>query len=254
MAALDGFARMTTGRKVAVFAVIGALGALLYWQFAYKSLAKKVDEAEAEHKRDLDQTAQYERDIKDYEVLKTQMTSMRRTLEDQEKALPTESELPAFFETLNRKVLESGVEVKTSQREKEEKVETFVRVPVTFEISGTFMQIKKFFASLIAKKHRSDDEKKPEGEEVDDRIVSIENLTINDPQVINHELVLHAKFTAMTYREEAPPPPPPGSAAKPAGGAAMPPADTPAGAKVRTDNAMDKDATRSGSAKLKEGM
>jgi Tfp pilus assembly protein PilO len=254
MAALDGFARMPTQRKVAVFVVVGLLLGLLYWQFAYKSLARQVSEADAAHKRDLDQNAQYERDIHDYEVLKTQMTSLNHTLEDQEKALPTAAELPAFFETLNRKVLESGVEVRSSQREKEEKVENFWRVPVTFEISGTFMQIKKFFASLVAKKHRSDEEKKPGDDEVDDRIVSIENLTLNDPQVINHELVLHAKFTAMTYRQEEAATPPPGAAGKPASGAATPPADTPAGAKARTDNAMDKDSTRSGSGKLKEGM
>jgi Tfp pilus assembly protein PilO len=259
MAVMADFARMPPQRKVMVFVVIGGLIGLLYWQFLYKSLARDLEDARSQHKTKLDQNAAAERDIPEFEALKAHMNKLRHTLDDQEKALPTEAELPAFFETLNRKVLESGVEVKSAQREKEEKIETFVRVPVTFEITGTFMQIKKFFASLVSKKEEptSSTDKKSDGDNLQEheRIVSIENLVINDPQVINHELVMHAHFTALTYREEAPPPPPPDSKAPASSGGAkpMPPADTPAGAKARTDDAMDKDAKRSGSDKLKEG-
>ena len=44
--------------------------------------------------------------------------------------------------------------------------------------------------------------------------MSIENLTLGDPQVKNREIVLTAKFTATTYRQEEKVEP---DAAKPAG-------------------------------------
>jgi hypothetical protein len=259
MPVVADFARLPPRRKVMVFVVIGGLLGLLYWQFLYKSLGRDVDDARSQHRAKLDQNAAAERDIVNYDALKTHMREVDAQLHEQEKALPTEAELPAFFETLNRKVLESGVEVKYSQREKEEKIETFVRVPVTFEITGTFMQIKKFFASLIPKKDATPaPDTKGDADKVEEheRIVSIDNLVLNDPQVINHELVMHAHFTALTYREEAPPPPPAAGDKAPSatGGAKpLPPAATPAGAKARTDDAMDKDGKRSGSDKLKEG-
>ena len=268
MAVMADFARMPTQRKVLVFVIAGALLFGLYYQFALKSLDRKLAAARADHSAKQSLNSQYEADLPKYEALKTQMTKLQRTLKEEEKALPTEAELPAFFETLNRKVLESGVEVKSSQRMAEQEVqieqpdpadpkkklhEVFFRVPVNFEITGTFMQIKKFFASLATKIAR--DPGPPgsgDGDNVadEDRIVSIENLKVGDPQVVNHELVLHATFTAMTYREEAPPEEPArAKAAAPAAGAKkLPPADTPAGAKARVDNAVDK-----GTAKLKAG-
>jgi Tfp pilus assembly protein PilO len=199
-------------------------------------------------------SAKLESDIPKYEELKTKMNKLRHMLDEQESALPTEAELPEFFETLNRKVLESGVEVKTTQRGAEAKVESFIRVPVDFEITGTFMQIKKFFASLTYHKRKSGTPA-TDGDEDHERIVSIDNLVLNDPEVVNHELVMRARFTANTYREELKAGVTPTPTAAPARGAApapapapapktMPPADTPAGAKARAEDAMDKDEKR----------
>jgi len=267
MAVMADFARMPLQRKLLLFAGIGGLLWLAHCQLVLKPLSRDVEAADNDHKARLAKSSQMEADIPKYEELKTRMTRLRHTLDEQESALPTEAELPAFFETLNRKVLESGVEVKTTQRGNDSKVESFVRVPVDFEITGTFMQIKKFFASLTYRKRKAGSSETPDNNE-HDRIVSIDNLTLNDPKVVNHELVLHAKFTATTYREElkaAAGAPAGGGAAKPAT-KTQPPADTPAGAKTRVEDAMDKDQKRTrdaspdgsagsaGSNKLKGGM
>ena len=261
MAFMADFAKMPTQRKVGVFVVAGMLIGLLYWQFFYKPMKADYDSVDADHAAKVADNQAKELEIPDCEKRKARMTKLTHMLEEQEKALPTEAELPAFFETLNRKVLESGVEVKTSQRMAEEKVETFIKVPVTFEINGTFMQIKKFFASLLDKRKKPGIDTPAAGSEnveEHDRIVSIENLKLTDPQVINHDLVMKATFTALTYREEAKPgefkPPP----TAPSGGGKLPPVDTPAGSKARVEGAMDKDDARTNKSpqnpdKLKEG-
>jgi type IV pilus assembly protein PilO len=249
MAVMADFARMPTGRKAMVFVVIGAALFGLYFQFSFKALNEHLDQAQADHDSKVATNKRMaEQDLPSFEKLKTRMGQLKKIIDENQKALPTEAELPAFFETLNRKVLESGVEVTRWHEQPEEPIETFVKVPVEVELTGTFMQIKKFFASLVPKKTKAapaeatDDQKVEERE----RIVSIENLALSNPTVKNREIVLTAKFIAATYRQEDKAPEPAGKpGAKPAAGAPaskapLPPASTPAGAKARTENAIDK--------------
>jgi Tfp pilus assembly protein PilO len=274
MGVMGDFARLPNQRKVMVFVVAGFLLFLLYYQFVFKTLDRDVTDAEAAFNAMKTKSHQLDNDIKTYSELKPAVNRLKAQIDQNEKALPTESELPAFFETLNRKVTESGVQVNRSSQAPEQPIESFIRVPVDFEISGTFMQIKRFFASLVPKKKRagSPSDLNSSGDpavEERERIVSIDNLTIGSPQVKNREIILTAKFTANTFRQEekldptpakpkaaasAPTPAKSGSgtgAAKP-----LPPAATPAGAKARVNNAMDKDEHRSGSdaQRLKGGL
>ena len=245
MSAVSDFARLPTRQKVMTFGIIGLVLGLLYWQFVYKGLVADVEAAEGENASLQQQNAKLEKEIPEYEKLRARVTTLQRIIEENQKALPTEAELPAFFETLNRKVLESGVEVIRSKQGKEEKVESFVKVPIDYEIQGTYVQIKKFFASLLPKKKKPGeqdsvvpgDDSVPERE----RIVSIENLSLTNPVVRNREIRLTAKFVASTFRADetdTPTFPPPASTApatKP-----MAPASTPKGAKQRTEDALDK--------------
>lgn len=261
--AMADFGRMPTSRKVLVFAVIGMLGGLLYWKFGFQKLKERVERTEAEHAALVNQNQQLEGDIPKYALLRRQMVDLQKTIEENQKALPTESEIPHFFETLERKMTESGVEITRWTKRGEEQVESFVKVPVDIELVGSFVQLKRFFASLVEVKQPTVDE---QGVEERERIVSIENLQLIQPVVRNREIVVTAKFTAVTFRQDdsgqkvqAPAPTPSGGGAKP-----LPPANTPAGAKARVEDSMNKaedrakgqldDDTKQGSAKLKEGM
>lgn len=272
--ALDDFARMPLQKKILVFIVIGALGGLLYWQFAYKSLTADVEAAEADNAAKAQKNKQLGDDIPRYEELKGRMKELTATITENQKALPTEAEVPAFFETLERKIQESGVEINNWKKLPEAPVESFVRVPVAIEITGTFMQVKRFFASLVQRGLINDS-----GIEERERVISIEGLKLVNPQVRNRELVLTVNFVAVTFRQEdrsEAPPAAPGAApaAAPApgagGSAPLPGAGTPSGAKARVEDSIDKGdkvdrnaagvdeaktpTAGSGSAKLKGGM
>jgi Tfp pilus assembly protein PilO len=260
MSAMADFARMPTRQKIMVFSVIGIMLGLLYYQFIYKGLKADLEAIDNENAGKIATNRRLEADIPAFEALKARMTVLKKVIDENQKALPTEAELPAFFETLNRKVLESGVEVVRSRQMPEERVERFVRVPVEYEIAGTYVQIKKFFASLVPKRKKAGQPAEstpgPDGEvEERERIVSIENLALTNPIVRNREINLTARFIASTYRMEdgsAPAPAPkkaPAPAAPAGTGSATPPSNTPAGAKVRTDDAMDKNEKRNPSDK-----
>ena len=195
---MSDFAKMPTQRKVMVFVIAAlALGGL-YYQFMFKQLSADLQEAEADGQSKVQLNKKLAADIPKYEELKSRMKELTQMITENQKALPTEAEVPAFFETLERKVTESGVEIKTWKKLPESPVESFVRVPVQIELTGTFMQIKRFFASLVQKGVVQ----LGEGVEERERIVSIENLSLVEPHVVNREMVMSAKFTAVTFRQE----------------------------------------------------
>lgn len=246
MSAVADFARLPTRQKVMIFVVAGLVIGAMYWQFVYKSLVADLQAVANENGSKIALNKKLETDIVEFEKLHARMVTLRRIIEENQKALPTEAELPAFFETLNRKVLESGVEVIRSKQGKEQPIETFVKVPIEYEIQGTYLQIKKFFASLVPKKKGPGEASEPSGEPGvpdQERIVSIENLSLTNPVVRNREIRLTAKFTASTYRQEESV----GAAkavATPKPAAGTPPASTPKGAKTQTEKALDKGDVR----------
>jgi Tfp pilus assembly protein PilO len=246
------FARMPTQRKVLVFVVIGTLLGLLYWKFAYKKLDEDLDAAQVEHDNKVATHRRLAAEIPAYEELRTHMNLLKELIEKNQTALPSAPELPAFFETLQHKVAESGVEISKWTNRPEEPIESFIKVPVEIEIAGSFMQIKRFFASLIQRDVRPGPGDDRAGG-TPERIVSIENLAlVNHPEPKNRVLAMTARFTAVTFRQEdkgAQGPPAPGQpagarpVAPPAPAAPPPPlpsAATPAGARARVENALEK--------------
>src|SRR5262249_15060418 len=136
------FARMPTQRKVLVFVVIGTLIGLLYWKFAYKPLEEHLNPAEVDRDSNVAPSRRLAGDIPAYEQLRAHMTLLKELIEKNQTALPSAPELPAFFETVQHKVAESGVEIRKWTNRPEEPVESFIKVPADIEITGTFMQIK----------------------------------------------------------------------------------------------------------------
>ena len=233
--ALSDFAKKPTGYKVAVFAGIGALVGLLYWQFVLSPLRSERNELDMSQQDLTSQSARLDREMVEYVKLSERSSQLRAMIEQNQKALPTGAELPAFFDTLNRKVGEAGVEVKKWEYKKEVPVETFVKVPLEIEMTGTFFQIKRFFASLVPREELPTIEgaAPPERE----RIITIENLSISVPTGKTRDLMLTANFTASTFRQE-------GAESDdvfPASGAGK---QTPGGAKAKVDGAMQKSQQR----------
>ncbi|MCX5742512.1 MAG: type 4a pilus biogenesis protein PilO [Proteobacteria bacterium] len=266
--AMQDFARMPNQRKALVFGVVIMLSAALYYQFVFKGLRDDVEQAEGDHDNKVLQNDKLAKDLPAYDKLKTKFTELQKIVTENQKALPTESEMPAFFETLNRKVKDSGVEIRSWTQAKEEPVETFAKVPVKLEITGTFLQIKRFFASLVQKKDDPRTPANPDEPKERERIVTIEGLALGDPKLRNREIILTARFVATTYRQDevkdaataagapVPPMPPAGSTAPPMPSAGKPPMPTPtptptptpptpstatpAGAKAKTEEAIKK--------------
>lgn len=246
------FARLPNDRKVLLFVVAGGLLGLLYFQFLYKPLAEDKEAAQQENASKVRLNNKLANDIPEYENLKKRVKELDERIARNQEALPTEAEVPAFFEMLERKIKQSGVEITRWTKQPEAAVGTFMKVPVDIELTGSFMQIKRFFASLVQKDVSPLSVQSSEQPEEHERVVSIENLQLVNPVVRNREIMLTAKFVAVTYRQDEPKSaaPAPGTPAPTATGTPgpvkppMPSAATPAGAKARTEDALQKSEDR----------
>jgi Tfp pilus assembly protein PilO len=258
--AMADFARLPPQRKAMIFVVVGALIGLLYWQFVYKSLGTKLDEARAAKAAKVAKNAQLDKDLADYKTKLERFPDLVAKAAANQKALPTDADRPALWDMLGPKIAQSGVQFVSSEDRAEAPIESFIKVPVEVTINGTFMQIKRFFASLtqanITPQSARGNDKPSKEDEDRERIISIDALKIDQPVMRDREVYLTCKFTATTFRQvEKVAPAKPGQPAQaaPAAGATTPPppptdtrpsAATPAGAKQRTEEAIQKGDTR----------
>ena len=252
------FAKKPPQYKAVVFGGIALALGFVYFKFGYSPLKEKLEQGHQDSDQMLSRSKRMDDDLVKFKELRTRMDQLQKVIDENQKVLPSESELPAFFETLNRKVTEAGVEVTKWQRKKEEPLGQFIKVPVDVEITGTFFQIKRFMASLVQRDVRPitapADGSTPVNE-AHERVVSIEDLSLSDPKVKNREIVMVAKFVASTYRQEDKtgaaaglPTPKPSAASAPVKAAAGSGAGSssglvtskPAEAKAKTDAAIQK--------------
>jgi Tfp pilus assembly protein PilO len=239
------FSRRPLGVKIATFAAIGGALGLIYWQLVYEPIKGETKKARADVATEIQDQKDLRKQKRDFDDLVVRKNGLAARIEQNQKALPTEAEMPAFFEMLSRKITESGVEGLKRELKKEITLDpnagvtagrpanaaeakaqaaaaaasgpttVFLKVPVDLEISGSFYQLKRFFSSL---RPRPSDRAAGDDGAAKDRLVTIENLALVDPRVKNSEIILTARFTASTFRavtEEAKPPagaPPPAGA------------------------------------------
>ncbi|MBK9036616.1 MAG: type 4a pilus biogenesis protein PilO [Myxococcales bacterium] len=218
--ALAEFSRRPPGTRAAIYAGVAAALGLLYWQFGLSPVRSAVKDAEEARDSANGQARELAKQKKERDELVATQEELKSQIEQNQKALPTDAEMPAFFDMLARKFTQAGVQVNRREVKREISVENFVKAPVDVEIVGSYYQINQFFASLRPHTDAAAG-KQGVGAGEKDRIVTIEDVTVSNPRVVNNRLLLTAKFTASTFRAIAPPPPPtPAPAPAPAPGAA----------------------------------
>lgn len=205
---LQQLAKKSPQYKLALLVLMLLLAGGAYYQLRYSELRAKEDNAKQKKASLLAQQRKLDRDLIEQEKLLVKYEELQRSIRDNQKALPTEAELPAFFDHLQRKAGETGISITKWERMDEQPVDIYIRVPVGISISGSFHEMMHYF-SLLGKQRKdelqaagTDDD--PEKERVDERIVSIENLELGKAKVQDGEVSLEAKFVASTFRKNEP--------------------------------------------------
>ncbi len=209
---VNQLAKKSLAYKAMVLLGVLAFFGFFYYQFMYSGMVEEHDQL-AQRKQDLvDKQAKLNKDLDDKKKLAEKNEELQEKIRTNQKALPTEAELPSFFDHLQRKAGDAGVSIQRWDRQKEKGVEIYIQVPVAMEITGSFYNIMRYF-SLLGGSSRSLDSSSA-ASRVDERIVSIENLSLGTATLKDGEIVLTAKFVASTFRQQAAPEAPKSNKAK----------------------------------------
>ena len=183
-------ARKPLGVKLGVLGGVLAVLGFFYWQFMYSTLADESKKLATERKKLVKQ----EKDLKQREKDWIELLQKKEVLDEQLKknrvTLPASSELPSFFMHLQKQAAAAGVTVVSWKRVNEKAIESYVSVPVSIELTGSFYQINNYFRLLSQT----------------DRIISVSGLALTPLRAKNDEIILTAKFVATTYRQKDRPP------------------------------------------------
>lgn len=177
-------ARKPPGFKLALLGGILAVLGLLYWQMMYSSVSDDLDSAKARNRSLRQKSDKLAKDKREWDQLVLEKKELDAELTKNQVSLPSSSELPSFFYHLQKQAAGAGVKLDNWSRNKETPVESYIKVPVSMEVSGTFYQINNYFKLLYET----------------DRIITIENLKLSYLGSKDDEIKLKAKFVASTFR------------------------------------------------------
>lgn len=185
----SAFANIPLVGKIFIGVIMLLVVGLLYYLVFHSDLAENIENAELQHTQLQNQLTEAEQRQQEYLRL-TQELAAREALDRQNKRiLPTDAEIPAFLQDLNRVAELSGLDMRLVEPRPEESEELYVRIPVAIAVSGKFHQISKFFYNVSRL----------------ERAISMENLSLAEPTLNDaEEVILTVSALATTYRRPEP--------------------------------------------------
>jgi len=187
-----GLGRVPMLAKVGI--AIGLLGltAAAYWTVFYADISGRIKSAEAAEKN-------LQKSLADARKLEVKYQADLKELNDRElrqreleKVLPTKTEHPAFLSSLQTVANMTGVTLSAWAPQGEVREKYYARIPMKLTLEGRFHQIAKFFYGV--------------GQV--DRIINVENITIDDPQVRDEDVHVKVDALATAFRAVEPEPEP----------------------------------------------
>jgi type IV pilus assembly protein PilO len=200
-AAPSSLAKLSMPAKVGVGAIFVILAFAIYWVVFYSDISAKLKSAQGDKSRLAGELSTQERNRASFIQDKDDLAARQVRAKDLNKALPAETEAPAFISALQQVANVSGVDLKAWQPMDEQTQSFYAKFPMKLEIVGKFHQVAKFAyeAGRV------------------ERIINVENLEMASPKLEGDEVKLQAKCLATTFHAvkakaaapAAPPKPPP---------------------------------------------
>jgi type IV pilus assembly protein PilO len=195
---LENIPKWSSGQKLMALLAPPVLLGLLYYQFGYVAASEEQTALASQQADLLSQQTQLDADLETKKRLMQRMEELQQNIRANERALPTNAELPAFFDFLQRRAGEAGVSIRKWDQDPSEKVDIYVRVPVKIDVSGSYSSLVRFFY-LLGPTSKASAQGGREALAVGERIVSVEDLVIGEANIVDREVMLVAKFVAATF-------------------------------------------------------
>ncbi len=188
---LAKLAKAPPGVKLGILGGVVVLLGLAYYFLRYSELDTERTAQRAQRTNLAAQEKQLQERKREYVKLLQEKQALEEEIARNAVKLPAAAELPAFFVHLQSQALAANVDVVRWTRQPEMPVDTYVKVPVSMTVTGTFYQLLQYFKLL----HDTP------------RIITVENLRISTGKFENDQLLLSATFLASTFRQADQPAP-----------------------------------------------
>jgi type IV pilus assembly protein PilO len=180
----QSFAKWPTWGKAAVLAAIVGLIFAVYYFALHLSITSDIRSAEA-------RTRSLERQVREAEERNAEFLRLSEELSARAGidranllALPESAETASFLQDLNRLAELSGLRMQLVEPRPEEPDTHYVRLPVNLRLTGRYHQLARFFYNVSRL----------------DRLISMEDIHLDEPRLQGEEVLLDVDVLATTYR------------------------------------------------------
>jgi type IV pilus assembly protein PilO len=184
----QSFAKLPVAGKIGLLGLIlGLVGGVYYFVF-HVSVSDEIDGARSRQRALHSQMSEAEARNAEYVRLRSELTAREGLDRGNLRALPESAETASFLQDLNRLGELSGLHLVLVQPQPEEPDTHYVRLPVTLRLQGRYHQLARFFHNVSRL----------------DRLISMEDIHLQQPTLQGEEVHLSVDVLATTYRRPAP--------------------------------------------------
>ncbi len=180
----SALARMPLPARIGVSLGLLVLGGLAYYVVFYSDVAGQIEAAQTKRGQLKNELKKAKEAEKEYQKDLEELARRRERQRELNKILPPTTEYPAFLSAVQSVANSSGVELVAWSPQPEVKEKYYARVPMNIELTGRFHQIAKFFYGI--------------GQS--DRIMNIENITLENPKVVDRDVYVDVTGLATAFR------------------------------------------------------
>ena len=180
--------RVPTAAKVGIGVGLLGLLAVAYWTVFYADISGRISAAAATE-RNLQKSLADARKVEvKYQADLKELAQREQQQRELQKVLPSKTEHPAFLSSLQSVANVTGVTLSAWAPQGEIREKYYARLPMKLTLEGRFHQIAKFFYGV--------------GQV--DRIINVENITIDAPEVKDEDVYVKVEALATAFRTVEP--------------------------------------------------
>jgi type IV pilus assembly protein PilO len=184
MALSDQLAKLPTAARVGVGIAVLALTGVAYYVVFYGEVASAIEAAKSRETQLTAELTEARKAEFAYQKDLAELTERQQRQRELNKVLPVASEYPAFLSAIQNVANVSGVDLVAWTPTPEVPEQFYVRVPMKLEIAGRYHQIAKFFYGVSQL----------------DRIINLENVRLEHPEVKGEDVLIRAEVLATAFR------------------------------------------------------
>ena len=170
-------------KALVLFLLVTIIGAA-FWFIYFSPMQSELESLKDRHATLLRERENANSRKATYEKDRKRRDELKKRYGQQLRALPSETEMSSFLDSLNTQAEAVGLEIKSVKPKKEVAAKYYARIPVELKLIGTYHQLAKFFYLVGSL----------------DRIINIEDISLNLDNFVDSTPLISANVMATTFR------------------------------------------------------